>query len=36
LKPAAVLRFWFGEQPARPATDPDCARLWWSKQPAVR
>lgn len=33
--PASILAFWFGEEPARAATHPDCARLWWSKQPAV-
>lgn len=33
--PASILAFWFGEEPARAATNPDCARLWWSKQPAV-
>lgn len=33
--PASVLAFWFGEQPERAATSPDCARLWWAKQPAV-
>ncbi|HEX5684132.1 MAG TPA: DUF924 family protein [Ideonella sp.] len=32
---ASVLAFWFGERPERAATSPDCARLWWSKQPAV-
>lgn len=32
---ATVLRFWFGEAPERAATDAACARLWWSKQPAV-
>ncbi|MFO1336714.1 MAG: DUF924 family protein [Burkholderiaceae bacterium] len=31
----AVLRFWFGDEPARAATSTACARLWWSKQPAV-
>lgn len=33
--PASILAFWFGDEPARAATNPDCARLWWSKQPAV-
>ena len=33
--PASILRFWFGERPEGAATDPGCARLWWSKQPAV-
>jgi uncharacterized protein (DUF924 family) len=33
--PASILAFWFGEEPARAATNPDCARLWWAKQPAV-
>lgn len=32
---ASVLAFWFGEQPELAATSPICARLWWSKQPAV-
>ncbi len=32
---AAVLRFWFGDEPAQAATNAACARLWWSKQPAV-
>jgi uncharacterized protein (DUF924 family) len=32
---ASVLAFWFGDEPARAATNPDCSRLWWSKQPAV-
>jgi uncharacterized protein (DUF924 family) len=31
----SVLAFWFGEEPARAATNTDCAKLWWSKQPAV-
>ena len=33
--PASILRFWFGERPENAATDPACARLWWSKQAAV-
>ena len=33
--PASILQFWFGAEPAKAATDPACARLWWSKQPAV-
>ena len=33
--PASILRFWFGERPETAATDPACARLWWSKQAAV-
>ena len=33
--PEGILRFWFGEDPASAASNPDCARLWWSKQPAV-
>jgi len=33
--PESILRFWFGEVPADAATSPECARLWWSKQPAV-
>lgn len=33
--PESILRFWFGEDPAGAAGNPDCARLWWSKQPAV-
>jgi uncharacterized protein (DUF924 family) len=33
--PASILAFWFGDEPARAATNPDCARLWWSRQPAV-
>lgn len=32
---ASVLAFWFGEQPERAATNPACARLWWSKQALV-
>lgn len=32
---ASVLAFWFGDEPSRSATSPECARLWWSKQPAV-
>lgn len=32
---ASVLAFWFGEHPELAATSPTCARLWWSKQPAV-
>ncbi|HJV70515.1 DUF924 family protein [Ideonella sp.] len=33
--PAGILRFWFGDEPRSAATSPDCARLWWSKQPMV-
>ena len=33
--PQSILRFWFGEDPADAANNADCARLWWSKQPAV-
>ncbi|MBT9598480.1 MAG: DUF924 domain-containing protein [Vitreoscilla sp.] len=33
--PASVLGFWFGDAPATSATDPACARRWWSKQDAV-
>lgn len=33
--PASILHFWFGDEPRRAATNPECARLWWSKQPAV-
>jgi uncharacterized protein (DUF924 family) len=30
-----ILHFWFGDDPADAANSPECARLWWSKQPAV-
>jgi uncharacterized protein (DUF924 family) len=33
--PQSILHFWFGDDPANAATSPECARLWWSKQPAV-
>jgi len=33
--PAGILAFWFGDEPARAASNPECARLWWSRQPAV-
>lgn len=33
--PADILRFWFGEQPARALDDPTLQRLWWAKQPEV-
>jgi uncharacterized protein (DUF924 family) len=33
--PASILRFWFGDDPWRAASDPACARLWWAKQPTV-
>lgn len=33
--PDSILAFWFGDEPARAATNPDCAKLWWSRQPAV-
>jgi uncharacterized protein (DUF924 family) len=33
--PASILRFWFGDDPGRSASDPAGARLWWSKQPEV-
>lgn len=32
---ASILAFWFGDEPSRAATSPECARMWWSKQPAV-
>ena len=35
LTPASVLGYWFGESPATSATDPACARRWWSKQDEV-
>ena len=33
--PERILSFWFGDDPADAATNPECARLWWSKQTAV-
>jgi len=33
--PDSILRFWFGDDPVDAATSAGCARLWWSKQPAV-
>jgi uncharacterized protein (DUF924 family) len=33
--PGSILAFWFGDEPARAAANPDCAKLWWSRQPAV-
>lgn len=33
--PASILAFWFGDEPARAASNPECAKLWWSRQPAV-
>jgi uncharacterized protein (DUF924 family) len=33
--PESILRFWFGDDPADAADSPECARLWWSKQPEV-
>jgi uncharacterized protein (DUF924 family) len=34
-EPGEILRFWFGDDPARALDDPALQRLWWAKQPAV-